>query len=63
MLVGKILSRRVIISSDGLMADGYLEKALPIARRVSFGYGKVVQWDFPLTSNLRKMTHQARPIT
>ena len=48
MLIGDVVSRKVIIDPNGLGANGYFDKPLPEANQVSFGYGKVIQWDFDL---------------
>jgi len=48
MLVGRVVSRRVMITPDGLVASGYFAEPLPAARAVSFGYGRTIAWDFPL---------------
>jgi hypothetical protein len=48
MLIGDVVSRKVIINPNGLGANGYFDKPLPRANRVSFGYGKVIRWDFDL---------------
>jgi hypothetical protein len=60
MAIGNVVSRTVIIDPDGFGANGYFDKALPVARRVSFGYGKVIQWDFPLSIDPKKMTRLER---
>jgi hypothetical protein len=48
MLVGRVVSRRVIITPDGLVASGYFAGPIPQAKLVSFGYGRTIAWDFPL---------------
>lgn len=48
MLIGDVVSRKVIIDQNGLGANGYFDKPLPRVDRVSFGYGKVIRWDFDL---------------
>jgi len=48
MLVGRVISRRVMISPDGLIASGYFAEPVPATRSVSFGYGHTVSWDFPI---------------
>ncbi|HEV2889134.1 MAG TPA: hypothetical protein VGX28_02050 [Frankiaceae bacterium] len=47
MLVGDAVSDFVRITPDGV-AHGYFARDLPEADRVSFGYGRVVAWDFDL---------------
>jgi hypothetical protein len=42
------VSRFVRISPDGMTADAYFATELPAARRLEFGYGKVVSWEFPV---------------
>jgi hypothetical protein len=49
LLVRDVVSRFMRISPDGLTADAYFEKPLPHVREVSFGYGRTVEWDFPVT--------------
>ena len=49
MVIGDTVSRFVRISPDGSTADGYFVKELPAGRKLEFGYGKVVSWDFPVT--------------
>jgi hypothetical protein len=46
MVVGHAVSRFVRISRDGSFADGYFDVRLRSTKVVSFGYGKVVSWDF-----------------
>lgn len=46
--IGDLVSHHVVISRDGLQADAYFDAALPAAPVLSFGYGKVITWDFPL---------------
>lgn len=46
LLVGDVLSRFVRIARDGSSADAYFDTALPVVRSVSFGYGRIVAWDF-----------------
>ena len=48
VLVGDVLSRFVVIAPDGLSATAYFDRPLPPAGRVSFGYGRIVAWDFDL---------------
>lgn len=45
MLVGDAVSDFVRLTPDGV-AHGYFRRPLPAAERVSFGYGRVVKWDF-----------------
>lgn len=46
MAVGKVVSQRVLISRDGLSAQGYFDQRLPKATTLSFGYGNIIHWDF-----------------
>jgi hypothetical protein len=55
MLVGKLVSQHVEIAPDGQTAQGYFAAPLPTARRLSFGYGKVIQWDFDLAIEPERM--------
>jgi hypothetical protein len=48
MVVGEVVSRLVRLAPDGLTADAYFDKPLPRAKRVSFGYGRTIAWDFDL---------------
>lgn len=50
MLVGDAVSDDVRIAPDGV-AHGYFRRAIPQAERVSFGYGRVIAWDFDLPVN------------
>ena len=51
MVVGDVVSQKVVISRDGSTAQGYFSEPLPAAQGLSFGYGKVIQWDFNLSIN------------
>lgn len=46
MAIGNVVSRTVIIDRDGFGANGYFDKPLRAAKRISFGYGKIISWDF-----------------
>lgn len=48
VVIGETVSWTVIIRQDGLVADAYFDKPLPAATRISFGYGKVIHWDFDI---------------
>jgi hypothetical protein len=48
MVVGNVVSQRVIISRDGLSAQGYFNQLPPPAKTLAFGYGNIIQWDFNL---------------
>jgi hypothetical protein len=60
MAVGEVVSQRVIISRDGLSAQGYFNQLLPPAKSVSFGYGKVIQWDFNIAIDPRTIVRLDR---
>ncbi len=60
MLIGDVVSRKVIIDQNGLGANGYFDKPLPRANQVSFGYGRVIQWDFDLPISPTKITRLDR---
>jgi hypothetical protein len=55
MVVGKVVSERVLLSPDGHTARGYFTAALPAARKVTFGYGRTVTWDFSISINPRRI--------
>jgi hypothetical protein len=55
MVVGKVVSQHVIISRDGLSAEGYFDKPLRAAKSLSFGYGNIILWDFNLAIDPRKI--------
>lgn len=46
MVVGKTVSKFVLISGDGSIADGYFDTMPAAAKVVRFGYGKIISWDF-----------------
>src|SRR6266487_1233916 len=48
LVIGKAISKFVLIVEDGATADAYFDVRPPAARRVSFGYGNIVSWDFDL---------------
>lgn len=60
LVIGKVVSRIVIIDRDGLGANAYFDKLFLAAKRISFGYGNVIQWDFDLAVDPRKITHLNR---
>jgi hypothetical protein len=55
MLIGRTLSRRVLIAPDGSSASGYFDQPVPDAEMVSFGYGRTVAWDFPVKVSSRRL--------
>lgn len=60
LLIGKVVSRVVIIDPDGFGANAYFDKPIPVAKRVSFGYGNIIQWDFDLPIDPKKITRLDR---
>jgi len=48
LTIGRAVSAFVLIGREGTSADAYFDVRPPAAERVSFGYGKVVSWDFDL---------------
>jgi hypothetical protein len=46
MVIGRAVSKFVVIDRDGTGADGYFDAMPSKAKRISFGYGKIVSWDF-----------------
>jgi hypothetical protein len=46
LLVGDIVSSFVVVAADRRSACAYFAKSLPSAQKVSFGYGRIVKWDF-----------------
>lgn len=55
MVIGDAVSKFVVIDHESKTADGFFEAMVPTARVVSFGYGNVVSWDFPISINPRKV--------
>lgn len=48
LLIGDVVSRRVIIDRDESGANAYFDRPLPAAKRASFGYGNIIHVDFDL---------------
>jgi hypothetical protein len=48
VVIGNVVSKRVVIDRDELGANAYFDKPIPAAERISFGYGKTIAWDFDL---------------
>ena len=46
LVIGKAVSKFVVIGPDGTAADAYFDVGLKAAKRVAFGYGRIVSWDF-----------------
>jgi hypothetical protein len=55
LVIGKAVSRFVLIEQGGAMADAYFDIRLPAVKRVSFGYGKVISWDFDVAVNPKQL--------
>jgi hypothetical protein len=55
MVVGEVVSKYVEISPDGLSAQGYFDVPLPASKRIGFGYGRVIQWDFNVSIDHKMM--------
>jgi hypothetical protein len=49
LVIGKAISKFVIIDNEGATADAYFDVKPPAARRVNFGYGNVISWDFDVS--------------
>jgi hypothetical protein len=49
LLIGKTVSKFVLIAQDREMADAYFDVNPPAAQSVSFGYGKTISWDFEVS--------------
>lgn len=49
LVIGKTLSKFVLIDHEGTAADAYFDVGPPAAKRVSFGYGNIISWDFDVT--------------
>ena len=46
LVIGDAVSKFVIIGPEGTTADAYFDVRPPAAKRVSFGYGNIISWDF-----------------
>jgi hypothetical protein len=46
LVIGKAVSKFVLIGYGGTTADAYFDVRPQAAKRVSFGYGKIISWDF-----------------
>jgi hypothetical protein len=60
VLVGRVFSHHVRVEPDLMAANAYFDRPLPAATRVTFGWGRTVEWDFPLSINPRKVTRLDR---
>ncbi|SEL94052.1 hypothetical protein SAMN04489760_10171 [Syntrophus gentianae] len=48
LVIGKAVSKFVLIDPEGTAADAYFDMMPPAAARLSFGYGNIVSWDFSI---------------
>ena len=55
VVIGKAVSKFVLIDKVGTAADAYFDVVPPSAERVSFGYGKIVSWDFDVAIDPRRI--------
>jgi len=55
VLVGKVLSHHVRVDEDLSAANAYFDRPLPPAKQVTFGWGRTVDWEAPITINPRKV--------
>ena len=62
MLIGDAVSDFVDLTPDGI-AHGYFSRQVPAAKRVSFGYGRVVRWDFdiPVDPDVERLDRRRLP--
>jgi len=51
LVIGKTVSKFVLIDPEGTTADAYFDVMPPAAGRLSFGYGNIVSWDFSIKVN------------
>ncbi len=51
LVIGKAVSKFVLIDPEGTAADAYFDVMPPAAARLSFGYGNIVSWDFSIKVN------------
>ena len=49
LVIGNAVSKFVLIDHEGTTADAYFDVRPPAAKRVSFGYGNIISWDFDVT--------------
>jgi hypothetical protein len=55
LVIGKAVSKFVLIAQDRETADAYFDAVPPAAQGVSFGYGKTISWDFDLAVDPKKI--------
>lgn len=60
MVIGKAVSRFVIIGQGGAVADGYFDVRPSASKVISFGYGNIISWDFDTKVDFKKITHLDR---
>ena len=48
VVIGKAVSKFVLIAPDRQTADAYFDVPVPAQSGISFGYGKAIRWDFNL---------------
>lgn len=64
VLVGDLVSRFVTIAPDSKSATAYFDRTPPDAAQVTFGYGNIVSWDFPVavrTTAIERLDRQKLP--
>lgn len=62
LVIGTEVSKFVLISNEGSVADAYFEVELPAAKRVSFGYGNIVSWDFNVSVDPKRIERLDRKL-
>jgi hypothetical protein len=60
VVIGKTVSRFVLLSPDHETADAYFDVALPAQKGISFGFGKVVTWDFDIAVDPKQIVRLDR---
>lgn len=53
LLIGDVVSRFVVNAPDSASSAAYFDRPFPPAERVSYGYGRVVAWDFDVAVSPR----------
>lgn len=53
VLVGDVVSHHVRIAPDELSADAYFDQRIPANSGFSFGYGRIIEWDFDVPVDTR----------
>lgn len=53
MVIGNAISQFVRISNEGSVVDAYFSVVPPVATSISFGYGKVISWDFDVAIDIK----------